>query len=530
MVISACPIASALGLRVLKEGGNAADAAATVGFALAATYPQAGNLGGGGFALVVPRGQPGHVLDYREVAPKAVDPDGYVDANGRVTERCRVGGAATAVPGTVAGMAELLGRYGRWKWDRVLAPVIDLAKRGHWLMNRQATYLRLYEQELSRFEETKRCFLIDGASPLPGTHLTQPDLARALQTLADAGPQDFYEGTIAEAIVRNIQSHGGVLDEQDLRDYSCRWREPQSGSYLGWELLTTPPPSGGGFVVSTALKLLEAMGAHHHPPGSAERLRLVARVLRVAFFHRRALVGDPDWMDDAALQALEEFGRGELGAGTLEQLEREAGAIPSTLPPPGGDHTTHYCVIDGDGLAVSNTYSLNTLFGNKLCVDGYGFLLNNTIDDFQILEGTANWYGIVEGDSNRLAPGRRPVGSMCPTLLRKEGTAELVIGAAGGPRIPSLITQVTMGVVADGLAIHDAMRQPRVHHQRWPDVLQAEDSLPPDVRAALAAGGFEVSDAAALGIGTAILALLDGGRNTGALDHRSSAAWGGIGA
>ena len=530
LVVSTCPVASGIGMRILREGGNAADAAVAVGLALAVTYPQAGNLGGGGFGLIVDQDGDDHhkyLLDFREVAPRGVRSELFLDLDGGLSDACRIGGLATAVPGTIAGFAALVERFGRLSWDRVVAPVVDLAERGFWLTTRQAMYFRMYRHELSRFSFNPSLFRSVGFAPLPGTKLCQADLAQTLRILADKGPRDFYEGGIADAVVREVRTQQGVMDAEDLADYEIRWREPLQSKYLGWDVWTTPPPSGGGFTLALALKLLERMEAHRLRPESVDRIELIARVLRVACYYRRELIGDPDFMSEAEQKEVAGFLNSSVLDRSFETLEAEAVKAPhdqklGSVVARGGN-TTHFCVLDKDRLSVSITYSLNTLFGNKLCVDGHGFLLNNSIDDFQIAPGAQNWYAFVDGERNRIGPRRRPAGSMAPTTMRLPGRAQLSVGAAGGPRIPSLLTQIALSIAADRTSLAEAMHRPRIHHQCWPDRIYLEDGVTPAVRDALKGRGYETTLAASLGIGAGILSDLAAGTNTACLDSRFSA-------
>lgn len=500
-VVSYCPIASAVGTNVLLDGGNAVDATVATALALAATYPQAGNLAGGGFMLIKQNGD-GHLLDYRESAPGAADPQLFAAAR----EQSVRGGLAVAVPGTVAGMAEAVKRFGTWSWDRLVKPAVELAEHGTWVTNRQARYLALYHKDLSMFPETVRALLPAHGMWRPGDLFRNPELARTLRTLGEHGPSAFTEGPVAEAIVRTVNRYGGVMSLEDLRDYRPIWRKPYQRKIFGHDLMTTPLPSGGGFVVIMSLALLEAAGCADLPVRSTARYELLGRAFRIAFALRAEFAGDPAIVPPAMLAKCEEFTQATFDAGSIEKLERELGLVgeaPIVEPfPP--RNTTHMCAIDKTGMAVSNTYSLNTLFGSKLVADGTGVLLNNTIDDFGILPDVPNWYSLFEGKFNTLAPGLRPLGNMSPTIVSNGDVTELAIGGSGGPRIPTAVVQTILGMYGNGLALSQAAGLPRVHHQYRPTQLDVEDALDPLHQDALERLGFDVVQFPRLGILAAV--------------------------
>ena len=486
-VISACPIASSIGARVLRNGGNAIDAAVATGLCLAVTYPQAGNLGGGGFMLVHSADGEARYLDYRETAPLLVHSGLFIDGAGNTTGSSLLGGLAVGVPGTIAGLAEAAARHGRLGWDRLVAGAIDVAENGYWITNRQATYLNIYKDDLGRFETTRAWFLPNGKPLEVGTLFKQPDLANCLRILAADGPSAFYSGRIAERILHSTTAHGGVLSAEDLAGYRPQWRKPLRVRVWDRDIYASGPPSGGGAVLGLALRCLEAEGVEQTRPGSIERCRLLARAFRAAFAVRFRSVCDPDFAeDDKALHHL--LLNQDSWDGTLSELERGFGLIDE-IGEPGPSLpercTTHFVVMDGEGNTVSNTYTLNTLFGNKLIVDKCGFFLNNCMDDFCIAPNATNWYRIVESRLNLIVPGKRPPSSMTPTIVCGEGGVELALGAGGGPRIPTAVAQVIVGVLVDGLRVRDAVSAPRVHHQLMPNEVQVETILPAGVVAEL---------------------------------------------
>jgi gamma-glutamyltranspeptidase/glutathione hydrolase len=519
-VVSYCPIASSIGAHVLQRGGNAIDAAVATGLALAVTYPQAGNLGGGGFMLIRTANGERHFLDYRETAPRRVDPGLFINPDGTRKERALYGGAPVCVPGTIAGLAAALERLGTWSWDRIIGVMVDLAAVGTWVTTRQATYFRIHQDELRRYDTSRDSYLPGGNPPQAGTLWRQPDLARTLRLLAEHGPSCFYRGELAERILETVAEHDGILEAEDLAGYQPRWREPVVGRFCGREIIAAPFPSGGGLVVRVSTAVLEANGVATISPSSPERYHLIVRAFRVAFELRRRLAGDPDFATASESAAAAELLDRCLGmASNLDALERTLDL--DTLGPLGDGkldkNTTHYCAIDAAGNAVSNTYSLNTLFGSKLVPRGCGFFLNNSMDDFSLSSRTPNYYGIVENGNNEPMPGRRPTGSMAPTIaVGPDGVVELVVGASGGPRIPTAVTQLLIGVLCDQEILPVAMRAPRVHHQLVPDRIWVEPMLRAEVQQALARlrRGIEVHPRLGIGVGihnhaNAIYAALD---------------------
>ncbi|MBA3455605.1 MAG: gamma-glutamyltransferase [Deltaproteobacteria bacterium] len=497
-MVSYCPIASAVGTRVLLDGGNAVDAMVATALALAATYPQAGNLAGGGYMLIKAPKDEGHILDYRESAPRLADPVLFAAAGDRSVR----GGLAVAVPGTVAGLAEAVRRFGTWSWDRLVRPAIDLAEHGTWITNRQAKYLSLYHKDLASFPETARAMLPVEGMWRPGDLYCNPDLGKTLRTLGENGPDAFRMGPIADSIVTTVKRYGGVMDHGDLLDYRAIWRKPYTRRIFGHDVMTTPLPSGGGFIVILSLALLEAAGCAALPVRSTARYELLARAFRIAYALRAEFAGDPLVVPPEMLARCQELTQMVFDAGSIERFERELGLVgerPVREPYP-PRNTTHMCAIDSAGMAVSNTYSLNTLFGSKLVAEGTGVLLNNTIDDFGILPDVPNWYQLFEGKYNTLAPGLRPLGSMAPTIVSDGDVIELVIGGSGGPRIPTAIAQTILGMYGNGLALSQASALPRVHHQYRPTQLDVEDSLDASHQEALERLGFDVVQFPRLGI------------------------------
>ena len=514
VVVSYCPIASAIGKRVLNEGGNAIDAAIAVSFALAVTYPQAGNLGGGGFMMIHLEGGESHFLDYRETSPRKARPDEYSDPNTSV-----VGAKAVGVPGTVAGMAEALARFGRWSWDRIVSLCIPLAETGTWVTTRQGSAYQVYSSELERFPSTRDAFFTAGRPPAPGHLLVSPDLARTFRDLAEEGPEVFYTGRIAALIEAEVKRGGGSLDLEDMAGYKPRWRDPVRTSFRSHELITPPLPSTGGFIIKQSIDLIESVGGEYLPFGSAEHVVLIARAFRAAFALRREIGLDPDHLDPEQAARIAELYTKKIDLDTVEDALLNEQDVEERHPPETPRHsTTHFCVLDREGNAVSNTYSLNTLFGAKLVVSGAGFLLNSSMDDFYLGDDRGNWYSLLDGEANLLRAARRPVSSMAPTILTHRGKVRLLIGGSGGPRIPTMITQILLAI--DELSLLEAMQTPRIHHQFRPNAVQFEPGLPEAILAALSRSGFRLIEQRALGIGAGIKWLPESNEIGACLDPR----------
>ena len=517
-VVSYCPIASAMGKRVLSEGGNAIDAAVAVGLALTVTYPQAGNIGGGGFMMIHLDGGESHFLDYRETSPRKAHPDQYEEPDSSVA-----GAKAVGVPGTVAGMAEVLARFGTWSWDRVMSLCISLAETGTWVTTRQGAAYRVYESELERFPSTREAFFVAGRVPAPGHLMVHPELARTFRVLAEEGPDAFYRGRIAQMIETEIRRGGGLLDAEDLDAYRPVWRDPIRTPFRTHQLLTPPLPSSGGFVIKQTIDLIEGVGGDYLQYGSPEYAVLMTRAFRAAYWLRREIGLDPDHLSPEQATRIADLYKYQIDLDTVEReiAEMQLVAQPRQTEGPTRS-TTHYCILDSDGNAVSNTYSLNTLFGAKLVVSGAGFLLNSSMDDFYMGDKRANWYSLVDGEANLLCGSRRPVSSMAPTMVTHDGRVRLLIGGSGGPRIPTMIAQILLG--ADELSLLEAMQVPRIHHQYTPDVVHFEPGTPAAILAALSVAGFRLREQRALGIGAGIKWLSDTNELGACLDPRFGAS------
>ncbi|HEV8398227.1 MAG TPA: gamma-glutamyltransferase [Gemmatimonadales bacterium] len=472
MVVSAHPLASAAGMEIIKQGGNAIDAAVAVGFALAVVLPDAGNIGGGGF--IVHRSAAGDVqaIDYREMAPGGASHDMYLDSAGNLTEKSVTGHLASGVPGSVAGMYEAWKRHGSLPWATLLAPAIRLARDGHTVDGERSGDIKGDSDRLTEFPASRAQFLPGGHPPAPGTLWKQPDLARTLQLISDSGPDVFYRGQIAGLIVAEMQRGGGLITKDDLRRYRPKWRTPIQLSYRGYTIYSMPPASSGGVTMGEILNIME--GYDTLPAvGTAAYTHLLTEAMRRAFMDRNQWLGDPDFVD----MPLERL----LSKSYAAQLRGQIDPRRATPTPPqaasGGEnmHTTHYSIVDTAGNAASVTTTLNNGFGSAVTVTGAGFLLNDEMDDFAAAPGKPNMYGLVQGEANAIVPGKRMLSAMTPSIvLDRDGQLFMVVGTPGGPTIITTVAQVILDVLDQKMTLAEAVAAPRVHHQALPDIIRYE--------------------------------------------------------
>jgi gamma-glutamyltranspeptidase/glutathione hydrolase len=478
MVVSANRLASEIGTDILKRGGNAADAAVATGMAMAVSYPRAGNLGGGGFAVVRLADGRATTIDFRETAPAAATRDMYQDDKGQVVRgRSTVGYLASGVPGTVAGLALLHEKYGSGKlsWAQLLEPARRLAEQGFPVSQALARDLRASARLLGQFPESRRIFLRDGNFYAAGETFRQPDLARTLQRMQKGGAAEFYKGETAKLIAKQMAAHGGTIALGDLAGYSAIERKPLTGSYRGYDIVTMGPPSSGGVALLQMLGMLEphdvgALGFH-----SAAQIHLFVEVMRRAFRDRANFLGDTDYVKVPVSRLLDQH----YLAGLMKNFDPDHATPSDSLrsaptPPPESPDTTHFSVVDAAGNVVSITYTLNNLFGSGVTVTGAGFLLNDEMDDFTSKVGVPNIYGLMQGESNAIAPGKRPLSSMTPTIVLKGGKPFLVTGSPGGPTIINTVLEVITNVIDFGMNVTRAVDSPRFHHQWQPDEIRHE--------------------------------------------------------
>ncbi len=492
MVVTQEPLAADVGLRVLQSGGNAIDAAVAIGFALAVTYPYAGNIGGGGFLLAHFADGRSAFIDFRESAPLAATRNMYVDSRGKVTEDSLVGWRAAGVPGTVRGLELAHQKYGRKQWADLVNPAIELARDGFPVSYSFDASLHSGGSRtlLSRFPESKRTFL----KAEYGEKFIQPDLAATLKRIRDRGAADFYDGETAHKLAAAMASNGGLITLEDLKKYQAREIEPLRGEYRGYEILTAPPPSAGGVGLLQMLGMLEGSRYEKTGAGSAASIHYVAEVMRRAYADRSEYFGDPDFYKVPITKLLDP----KYIASRRASIDPQH-ATPSEQIRPGkitvheGTETTHFNVVDSEGNAVAVTYTLNNGYGSGVTVPGLGFLLNDEMDDFAAKPGVENLFHLIQGEANAIQPGKRPVSSMTPTIVLRNGKLFLMLGAPGGSRITNGVLEVLLNVIDFHMNVQDAVDWPRFHHQWMPDELYLEKGISPDTAKILRDMGHNVS-------------------------------------
>lgn len=496
MVATEQELASRIGLDILKAGGNAVDAAVGIGFALAVALPNAGNLGGGGFMMVHDAKTGKSVaLDFREVAPLKASRNMYLDDKGNVINgKSLYTHYAVGVPGTVAGMEHALKKWGTMPLDKVIAPSIALAEKGFPVSETLAKILRQEQKNMGKWPATTEIFWKDGAPLKRGDLLVQKDLAQSMRLIAQQGAKAFYEGAIAQKIAAEMAPHAGAVTLQDLREYKVAEREPVRGTYRGYEVVTMPPPSSGGTHLVQILNMLEQWPLAQWGQNSAQTLHHMAESSKLAYADRSEYLGDPDFVK-IPLKGLTSKRYAESLAKTIDpNRARPAKEIKPGQPQPyESDQTTHYSVVDKAGNAVAVTYTLNTNFGSGIVAKGTGILLNNEMDDFAAKPGVANAYGLVGGDANAVAAKKRPLSSMTPTLVLKDGKPTLVTGSPGGARIITTVLQTVVNTIDFANNPAEAAATPRIHHQWTPDELRVEKGLSPDTLALLKQRGHNIA-------------------------------------
>jgi len=472
MVVSAEALASDAGLRILEAGGNAVDAAVAVGFALAVTHPVAGNIGGGGFMLIRLADGKSAFVDYREEAPAAASRNMYLDAAGELKpETSIVGALAAGVPGTVAGLALAQHTYGKLSLGRVMLPAIVLAEEGFPVSYSLSESLRADKDLLDKFEASRRIFLRDGRPYESGEIFKQPELAKTLRQIARDGPNVFYHGAIAAAIVATMQKYRGLIAASDLEHYQAKLREPLVGHFRGFTILSAPPPSSGGVALVEMLNVLEPLDLG--TPNSYNSMHLIAEAMRRAYADRAAYLGDADFVPVPVAGLTSR----DYAAKLREEILQAKAETPVGAGKPAGAEsaqTTHFSVVDEEGNAVSNTYTLNGGYGSGVTVEGAGFLLNNEMDDFAAKPGTANMFGLVQGEANAIAPHKRPLSSMTPTIVVQDSKLRLVLGSPGGGTIINTVLEVLLNVLVFNMDVREGVTAPRFHHQWMPDELFLE--------------------------------------------------------
>lgn len=537
MVVSVHELASRAGVEIMQAGGNAIDAAVATGFALAVVYPQAGNIGGGGFMLIRMKDGRTHFLDFREKAPAAARANMYQDAQGNVIPDLSViGYEAIGVPGSVKGLVYAEEHFGKLGLQRVMQPAIRLAREGYELGWYDAT-LFTQDRALANFPDSRRIFQNDGKGWHETDIFKQPELARTLERIA-AAPDDFYTGKMAHELADFIQKGGGLITSDDLAHYEVKDREPVRGTYRGLDIISAPPPSSGGIALVEILNILEGFDLGKAGLDSAQSVHLVSEAYRRAFYDRAQFLGDPEYNDvpvlqltdkkyaaawRASIQPLEASKSATLTRPPVsEALARFAKAHPVVATSRESTQTTHYSVVDADGNAVAVTTTLNAYFGSRVTAGSLGFLLNDEMDDFSAKPGSPNMFGLIQGEANAVGPNKRPLSAMTPTIVLKNGRLWLVLGSPGGPTIITTVANIILNVEDYGLDIQQAVNAPRFHEQWMPDRIMLErNRFSPDTVNLLEEHGNKTFWGG-IGDGECIEIDLDSGRRLGASDMRNA--------
>ncbi|MGH7927896.1 MAG: gamma-glutamyltransferase [Candidatus Binatia bacterium] len=518
LVIADSELASSAGMEILKRGGNAVDAAVATAFALAVVDQASSGLGGGGFMVIYDaKERRAHALDFRETAPEAARAALY-SRNGKPSRDLSVTGAlAVAVPGEVAGLLQASKRFGALPLQDLLAPAIRYATEGFPLEAPLRYAIDRQQSAMKKFPDLGRVYMPKGEVPAEGEIIRQPELGETLEAIASNGAESFYQGWIAEAIVETIKKQGGTLTADDLKHYKAVWREPLLGSYRKRRVITMPPPSSGGVAILQMLNVLEGHRLHEIPHNSPTYLHLITEVLKHAFADRAQYLGDPDFVNAPIATLVSEhyaaWIRGRISA--VKTQPAKFYGLAHFKSEQGG--TTHLSVIDRNGNAVACTLSVNTRFGSKLLVPQTGIVMNNTMDDFSI-HSTGNVYGLVGNEANSLQPKKRPLSSMSPTIILRGERPELIVGAAGGPRIISATLQTILNVIDFRMPVDKAVDAPRIHHQWIPERLDVEHELAEETKRSLERRGHALREVRAVGVVQAIVA--ERGRISGAADPR----------
>lgn len=524
LVISSHELASQIGKEVLDKGGNAIDAAVAVGYALAVVHPAAGNIGGGGFAVIHLANGENITLDFREMAPLKASKNMYLDEKGEVIkDASTIGYLAAGVPGTVKGMSAMLDRYGTMKLSDLIQPAIKLAEKGFLINDRQEQTMLGSKDIFKKFPSSSKYFLKkDGSTYKSGDLFVQKDLAQTLKLIAKEGPDAFYKGKIADLIAADMAKQGGIITKEDLAAYEAIWRKPIEGTYRGYNIISMPPPSSGGTHIVQILNVMENANIENLGFASSKTLHIMAEAMRQAYADRSEYMGDPDFVKIPLNKLISK----EYAKAIYAKIPANK-ALPSSKIKAGlgqiheGDNTTHYSVLDGKGNAVSITYTINNYYGSGAAVDGAGFLLNDEMDDFSIKPGVPNLYGLIGGEANAIEPKKRPLSSMSPTIVLKNGKVFMVVGSPGGSRIITTTLQVISNVIDHKMDISTAVYSPRFHMQWLPDELRTEPfGIVKDVQNNLEKMGYKITKEPYMGDVNAILVDPETGKITGSTDPR----------
>ncbi|CAA9411669.1 MAG: Gamma-glutamyltranspeptidase @ Glutathione hydrolase [uncultured Pyrinomonadaceae bacterium] len=533
MVASQHELASRIGADVMRRGGNAVDASVAVALALAVVYPEAGNLGGGGFMLIRFKDGRTTAIDYREMAPAAATRDIFVNEKGEVIKgegSSTVGYRAAGVPGTPAGLEMAFNKYGSKKiaWTELVEPARILAQDGYVLSYRLANLFKAYKDTLEKYADSKRIFLNNGNFYEEGDVLKQPELAKTLERIKKSGAQGFYTGETARLIAEDMRANNGLITLEDLKNYQAKERTPLRGTYRGHEIISMPPPSSGGIVLLQALNVLENYDIRSMGHNSSKKYHLLAETLRRSFADRAEFMADPDFAIVPAAELITKSYATKRGATIdLTKATKSADIRAGEIAAKESMDTTHFTVVDQNGIVVSNTYTINDLYGSRVTAKGTGVLLNDEMDDFAARPGKPNMFGLIQGERNAVQPRKRPLSSMTPTIvLRKDGTPWFAVGARGGPRIITAVLQTVINMIDHDMNISQAINAPRIHHQWFPDEILAEPyGMSPDTRLALENLGHSFTDKPGfIASATGIEIEEKTGVRLGAIDARSDGA------
>ncbi|MDQ2747419.1 MAG: gamma-glutamyltransferase [Acidobacteriota bacterium] len=502
MVASQHPLASQIGADVMKRGGNAVDAAIAVALALAVVYPEAGNLGGGGFMLIRFKDGRTTAIDYREMAPALATRNIFIDKEGELIKgegSSTVGYRAAGVPGTPAGLDLAFQKYGSKKlsWAELIAPAQKLAANGYVLTARLANLFQAYKETLGKYPDSNRIFLNGGKFYQEGDTFKQPDLAKTLDRIGKNGAKEFYTGETARLIAADMKANGGLITLEDLKNYQAKERVPVRGNYRGYDIISMPSPSSGGIVLLETLNILEKFDLRAMQSNSSEKYHVLTEALRRSFADRAEFMGDADFVKVPAAELIDKKYAAKRAA-TIDLTKAGKSTDIGAGEPYGKEpmETTHFTVVDEEGNCVTNTYTLNDLYGSRVTAKGTGVLLNDEMDDFAARPGTANMFGLIQGERNAVAPKKRPLSAMTPTIvLRKDGTLWFALGARGGPRIITAVLQTIINMIDHDMNFQQAMDAPRIHHQWFPDEILSEPfGMSPDTRTALEKLGHKFTE------------------------------------
>ena len=530
MVATSQHVATKVGVDILKRGGNAVDAAVAVGYALGVVHPAAGSLGGGGFMTIHLADGRNAFIDFRETAPLAATANMYLDRDGNVMRgRSTKGYLAAGIPGTVAGFELALARYGTMKRGTLIAPAIRLARDGFVLTQGDVDLIAIVARDLAEDPPAAAVFLRNGQPPRVGDRLVQRDLARTLERIAQKGNAGFYAGPVADAIVAASARGGGIIAKEDLAGYRPKERTPIECDYRGYRIVSAPPPSSGGVILCEMLGVLEGYPLKEWGFHSARAVHHQIEAMRHAYVDRNSYLGDPDFIRNPLERLLDKSYAAKLRAAIDPGKAGASRELKAGIAPHEGVNTTHYSIVDRDGNAVAVTYTLNEWFGGKVVPLGTGIVLNNEMDDFTAKPGVANVYGLVQGEANAIAPGKRPLSSMSPTIVLRDGKPVLVIGTPGGSRIITVVLQLIINTVDYGMDLQEAIDAPRIHQQWLPETTFVEPfALSPDTRRMLVDMGHQIVEGAPWSHATGIIvgspwvggASRSGNRYYGAIDPR----------